>query len=296
MMLTDSFPCMILHRRNLACIGCGCPRSAVNGANAGAHTHNHQHQHALNPVGGGASVGQGARGIPSPRFTNNATGNGVNGVNGISGNNSVSGGVTTYYSSGPTPAAAQNFQARPQQTQQNHPQLEQHERISPQQQQHNQQHQQFNAVFTQTQSSTPTAHSLQTFRPSSSSTSSSPPISIHAPHTQPAAPVKAAAASASSSSAHPLLTPSGRAFAVGGKVQNISSDPLSPCVMYWPDNEPFPEQGQIRPSCMAGIAVCLSFLDISFFSAFLLSPLLFLFPFFVVRYFEGAGLIISFFV
>ncbi|KAF8182961.1 hypothetical protein BJ912DRAFT_563945 [Pholiota molesta] len=243
--------------RNLACIGCGCPRSAVNGANAGAHTHNHQHQHqhALNPVGGGASVGQGARGIPSPRFTNNATGNGVNGVNGISGNNSVSGGVTTYYSSGPTPAAAQTFQARPQQTQQNHPQLEQHERLSPHQQQHNQQHQQFNAVFTQTQSSTPTAqHNLQTFRPSSSSTSSSPPISIHAPHTQPAAPVKAAAASASSSSAHPLLTPSGRAFAVGGKVQNISSDPLSPCVMYWPDNEPFPEQGQIRPSCMAGIA------------------------------------------
>ncbi|GLB44115.1 putative zinc finger domain containing protein [Lyophyllum shimeji] len=48
-------------------------------------------------------------------------------------------------------------------------------------------------------------------------------------------------------SAHPLLTPSGRAFAVGGKVQNISSDPLSPCIMYWPDNEPFPEQGQIRP-------------------------------------------------
>lgn len=27
-MLTASFPCMILHRRNLACIGCGCPRSA----------------------------------------------------------------------------------------------------------------------------------------------------------------------------------------------------------------------------------------------------------------------------
>ncbi|KAF9480308.1 hypothetical protein BDN70DRAFT_877818 [Pholiota conissans] len=57
-----------------------------------------------------------------------------------------------------------------------------------------------------------------------------------------------------SATAHPLLTPSGRAFAVGGKVQNISSDPLSPCIMYWPDNEPFPEQGQIRPSCVAGIA------------------------------------------
>lgn len=56
-------------------------------------------------------------------------------------------------------------------------------------------------------------------------------------------------------SAHPLLTPSGRVFAVGGKVQNISSDPLNPCIMYWPDNEPFPEQGQIRPSGLAGIPV-----------------------------------------
>ncbi|KAK7055171.1 RanBP2-type domain-containing protein [Favolaschia claudopus] len=53
--------------------------------------------------------------------------------------------------------------------------------------------------------------------------------------------------------AHPLLTPSGRAFAVGGKVQNISSDPLSPCIMYWPDNEPFPDQGQIRPSGLVGV-------------------------------------------
>ncbi|KIM77391.1 hypothetical protein PILCRDRAFT_825351 [Piloderma croceum F 1598] len=52
---------------------------------------------------------------------------------------------------------------------------------------------------------------------------------------------------------HHLLTPSGRAFAVGGKVQNISTDPLSPCVMYWPDNEPFPEQGQIRPSSIMGV-------------------------------------------
>ncbi|TDL26813.1 hypothetical protein BD410DRAFT_470620 [Rickenella mellea] len=50
---------------------------------------------------------------------------------------------------------------------------------------------------------------------------------------------------------HPILTPSGRAFAAGGKVQNVSSDPLSPCVMYWPDNEPFPEQGQIRPGTVA---------------------------------------------
>ncbi|KAF7373407.1 RanBP2-type domain-containing protein [Mycena sanguinolenta] len=52
---------------------------------------------------------------------------------------------------------------------------------------------------------------------------------------------------------HPLLTPSGRAFAVGGKVQNISSDPLSPCIMYWPDNEPFPEQSQIRPGGLMGV-------------------------------------------
>ncbi|KAF5352942.1 hypothetical protein D9758_007896 [Tetrapyrgos nigripes] len=57
----------------------------------------------------------------------------------------------------------------------------------------------------------------------------------------------------SSKSGHPLLTPSGRAFAVGGRVQNVSSDPLSPCIMYWPDNEPFPEQGQIRPSGLVGV-------------------------------------------
>jgi hypothetical protein len=54
---------------------------------------------------------------------------------------------------------------------------------------------------------------------------------------------------------HPLLTPSGRAFAIGGKVQNISSDPLAPCVVYWPDNEPLPEQGQIRPSSLTGVPV-----------------------------------------
>ncbi|KAL1687963.1 hypothetical protein GGG16DRAFT_127517 [Schizophyllum commune] len=52
---------------------------------------------------------------------------------------------------------------------------------------------------------------------------------------------------------HPLLTPSGRSFAVGGSVKNISSDPLSPCFMFWPDNEPFPEQGQIRPSHLSGV-------------------------------------------
>ncbi|KAL5520499.1 hypothetical protein ACEPAG_9723 [Sanghuangporus baumii] len=52
---------------------------------------------------------------------------------------------------------------------------------------------------------------------------------------------------------HPLLTPSGRAFAVGGEVQNISPDPLAPCVMFWPDNEPFPEPGQIRPASLSNV-------------------------------------------
>ncbi|KAH7911787.1 hypothetical protein BJ138DRAFT_1135175 [Hygrophoropsis aurantiaca] len=55
------------------------------------------------------------------------------------------------------------------------------------------------------------------------------------------------------SPSHPLLTPSGRAFAVGGKVLNVSTDPLNPCIMYWPDNEPYPEQGQIRPSGLMGV-------------------------------------------
>jgi len=50
-----------------------------------------------------------------------------------------------------------------------------------------------------------------------------------------------------------LLTPSGRSFSVGGKVQNISNDPLSPCILFWPDNEPFPEQGQIRPPMTGGV-------------------------------------------
>ncbi|KAF8885663.1 hypothetical protein BD779DRAFT_1673618 [Infundibulicybe gibba] len=51
----------------------------------------------------------------------------------------------------------------------------------------------------------------------------------------------------------PLLTPSGRAFARGGKVRNISQDPMAPCIMYWPENEPLPEQGQIRPSGLVGV-------------------------------------------
>lgn len=78
--------------------------------------------------------------------------------------------------------------------------------------------------------------------PLSAPTTSSPPLSVSNNVTN-------------NKSPHPLLTPSGRAFAVGGKVQNISSDPLNPCIMYWPDNEPFPEQGQIRPSGLVGIPV-----------------------------------------
>jgi hypothetical protein len=54
---------------------------------------------------------------------------------------------------------------------------------------------------------------------------------------------------------HPLLTPSGRAFSSGGHVQNVSSDPSTPCIMYWPDNEPLPEQGQIRPGSLNGMPV-----------------------------------------
>ncbi|KAJ7816206.1 hypothetical protein B0H14DRAFT_2374726 [Mycena olivaceomarginata] len=56
-------------------------------------------------------------------------------------------------------------------------------------------------------------------------------------------------------SPHPRLTPSGRALARGRKVQNISRDPLSPCIMCWPDNEPFPEQGQIRPTLPSDLSV-----------------------------------------
>lgn len=54
---------------------------------------------------------------------------------------------------------------------------------------------------------------------------------------------------------YPLLTPSGRAISVGGRVQNVSNDPLAPCIVYWPDNEPPPEQGQIRPSGSTVITV-----------------------------------------
>ncbi|KAJ7923214.1 hypothetical protein B0H13DRAFT_1602847 [Mycena leptocephala] len=74
------------------------------------------------------------------------------------------------------------------------------------------------------------------------------PQSFSSTYDSPTAPIAAKGVSS-----HPLLTPSGRAFASDGKVQNISSDPLAPCIMYWPDNEPFPEQGQIRPICPMGV-------------------------------------------
>ncbi|KIY69265.1 hypothetical protein CYLTODRAFT_420871 [Cylindrobasidium torrendii FP15055 ss-10] len=80
-----------------------------------------------------------------------------------------------------------------------------------------------------------------------SQASFSPTTVQHPPSypSSPAPPVK---------STNPLLTPSGRAFASGGRVQNTSTDPLNPCIMFWPDNEPFPEIGQIRPSGLVGIA------------------------------------------
>jgi len=87
--------------------------------------------------------------------------------------------------------------------------------------------------------------------PRSGNAGPQPAPGSQAVYTPPVLPVK---------SAHPLLTPSGRAFAIGGRVQNISSDPLSPCIMYWPDNEPFPEQGQIRPGNLVGVPV-LAFLS-----------------------------------
>ncbi|EJD43039.1 hypothetical protein AURDEDRAFT_185801 [Auricularia subglabra TFB-10046 SS5] len=63
----------------------------------------------------------------------------------------------------------------------------------------------------------------------------------------------AAAMQVASQKGQSLLTPSGRAFSVGGKVQNISTDPLAPCIIFWPDNEPLPEQGQIRPPMNGGV-------------------------------------------
>lgn len=158
-MLTDKFPCMVLHRRNLACIGCGCPRSGSGVSSS--------HSPSTNlPT---------SRVVSSPRFA-------------------------TFPSYDYPSSASPHLQTTPQ-------------------------------VYSNSHHHTSTPYSPSPL---------SPPTSNHG------------------KSAHPLLTPSGRAFAIGGKVQNVSSDPLSPCIMYWPDNEPFPEQGQIRPSGLVGVAVSMS--------------------------------------
>jgi hypothetical protein len=151
MVLTDSFPCMILHRRNLACRGCGCPRSDNQPSTM-------QRQ---------GSCGPPVSRLPaSPRFVNS------------SGHPAVS------QSPLPPPVTSPLYSN----------------------------------------------------------------LGYNVLHASP--PQPSMVGPKPSSPTHPLLTPSGRSFSVGGKVQNVSSDPLSPCIMYWPDNEPFPEQGQIRPSTL----------------------------------------------
>lgn len=152
MVLTDSFPCMILHRRNLACRGCGCPRSESQVS----------------------SMNRQALGMPSPRLP-------------TSPRFASTAGATSFYTS-----------------------------------------------------------------PSIPNSSHYPTIPLGPRHPLAAQPV---AGAKPASPSHPLLTPSGRSFSVGGKVQNISSDPSVPCIMYWPDNEPFPEQGQIRPNNIGGLPV-----------------------------------------
>lgn len=52
-------------------------------------------------------------------------------------------------------------------------------------------------------------------------------------------------------SPYPVLTPSGKQLSIGGKVQNVSPDPLSPCFMFWSFNEPLPHPGQLRPTLSA---------------------------------------------
>lgn len=151
MVLTDSFPCMILHRRNLACRGCGCPRSESQVS----------------------SMSRQALGMPSPRLPTSPR--------------FASSAGTSFHASPSIPNSS------------HYPTVQQGARY---------------------------------------------PVAA-----QPVANAKPASPS------HPLLTPSGRSFSVGGKVQNISSDPSAPCIMYWPDNEPFPEQGQIRPSNLVGVPV-----------------------------------------
>ena len=49
-----------------------------------------------------------------------------------------------------------------------------------------------------------------------------------------------------------ILTPSGHALSIGGRVRNISSSLVSPCLIFWSDNEPLPEECQVRPA-MCGV-------------------------------------------
>ncbi|PPQ85723.1 hypothetical protein CVT24_001709 [Panaeolus cyanescens] len=201
---------MILHRRNISCIGCGCPRSSEQG--------HAQQQHNCSTAT--------SKVAPSPRFNSNN-------------NNNV------YYSSGPLPphppSTPQHQPPPPNQPSNpnSQPSLRtsgipfSHPRISPAAQ----------------KPSSPLPHlnipNTHGHNPNPIQISPASGHAIETPSHVPAPPPKLT---------HPLLTPSGRAFAIGGKVQNISSDPLSPCIMYWPDNEPFPEQGQIRPSGLVGVA------------------------------------------
>ncbi|KAJ7873575.1 hypothetical protein B0H13DRAFT_1633397, partial [Mycena leptocephala] len=52
-----------------------------------------------------------------------------------------------------------------------------------------------------------------------------------------------------------LLTPSGRALATNWQIRNVGST-LAPCVIPWPDNEPIPERGQIKPHDTTHTLVC----------------------------------------
>ncbi|KAI0717683.1 hypothetical protein C8T65DRAFT_640449 [Cerioporus squamosus] len=103
----------------------------------------------------------------------------------------------------------------------------------------------FAGRFNATQSAPHTPVSTTPFSPSGPAPSV-PPYPLHAASSALAA-AQAQIPSKAPPPQYPPLTPSGRALSVGGRVRNISRDPLAPCVMYWPDNEPLPEPCQIRP-------------------------------------------------
>ncbi|TFK83865.1 hypothetical protein K466DRAFT_602504 [Polyporus arcularius HHB13444] len=103
----------------------------------------------------------------------------------------------------------------------------------------------FACRFNATQSAPHTPIATTPFSPSGPAPSA-PPYPFHAASSALAA-AQAQIPSKAPPPQYPPLTPSGRALSVGGRVRNISRDPLAPCVMYWPDNEPLPEPCQIRP-------------------------------------------------